>query len=111
MVCLTLAITAHFRARCVCIHENIAVSLASQTGMFPHRRKSNTNEKIIGCAIEVIKLSAQTMESVYRECMVVEMTNAGLRFEGERLIKLTYKGAPINSKCGGFTCEGIVVVG
>ena len=56
-------------------------------------------QKIIGCAIEVHKtLGAGLLESVYRECMIIEMRNAQLRFESERYINLTYKGVPINSK-------------
>ena len=56
-------------------------------------------ETIIGCAIEVHKtLGAGLLESVYRECMVIEMTQAQLRCHRERHIKLMYKGVPINSK-------------
>ncbi len=51
------------------------------------------------------------LESVYRECMIVEMKNAGLRFESERCINLAYKGVPINSKLRvDLLVEGIVVV-
>ena len=56
-------------------------------------------DTIIGCAIEVHKtLGAGLLESVYRECMIIEMTRAPLRFEQERSLKLTYKGAPINTR-------------
>jgi GxxExxY protein len=49
---------------------------------------------IIGCAIEVHRtLGAGLLESVYRECMIIEMTHAQLRFERERNIKLTYKAS------------------
>jgi GxxExxY protein len=55
-------------------------------------------EQIIGCAIEVHKiLGAGLLESVYRECMIIEMTRAPLCFERERSIKLMYKGAPVNT--------------
>lgn len=56
-------------------------------------------------------LGAGLLESVYRECLIVEMTNARLRFESERCIKLSYKGVPINSKLRlDLLVEGIVVV-
>jgi GxxExxY protein len=69
-------------------------------------------EKIIGCAIEVHKtFGAGLLESVYRECLAVELRNAGLCFESERCIKLTYKGVPINSNLFvDLIVEGIVVV-
>ena len=56
-------------------------------------------ETIIGCAIEVHKtLGAGLLESVYRECMIIEMTHVQLCFEREQQITLTYKGTPINSR-------------
>jgi GxxExxY protein len=69
-------------------------------------------ETIIGCAIEVHKtLGAGLLESVYRECMSIEMTHAQLRFEYERNIKLRYKGVPIHSSLRlDLIVEGIVVV-
>ena len=69
-------------------------------------------ERIIGCAIEVHKtLGAGLLESVYRECLIIELTNAGLRFESERHIRLTYKGVSINSKLRlDLLIEGTVVV-
>jgi len=57
-------------------------------------------QTIIGCAIEVHKtLGAGLLESVYRECLILEMRTAQLRFESERYINLTYKGIPINNSC------------
>ena len=69
-------------------------------------------ETIIGCAIEVHKtLGAGLLESVYRECMVIEMTHAQLCFERERHIKLMYKGVPINSRLQlDLIVEGLVIV-
>jgi len=55
-------------------------------------------EAIIGCAIEVHKtLGAGLLESVYRECMLIEMSRAQLSFESERCVKLTYKGIPLKN--------------
>ena len=69
-------------------------------------------ERIIGCAIEVHKtLGAGLLESVYRECMIIEMTHAQLCFEHERYITLMYKGVPINSRLRvDLIVEGLVIV-
>ena len=69
-------------------------------------------ERFIGCAIEVHKtLGAGLLESVYRECMCIELMSAGLQFESERQIQLNYKGTRINSKLWlDVLVEGIVVV-
>ncbi len=69
-------------------------------------------ETIIGCAIEVHKtLGAGLLESVYRECMILEMTHAQLCFERERHIALAYKGVPINSRLRvDLIVEGLVIV-
>lgn len=68
--------------------------------------------KIIGCAIEVHKtFGAGLLESVYRECLCIEMTNAGLRFESEQHVRLTYKGVTINSRLRvDLLVEGSVIV-
>src|SRR5687768_8869117 len=73
---------------------------------------NQVTETIIGCAIEVHKtLGAGLLESVYRECMIIEMTHAQLCFEQERRIKLTYKGVPVNSSLRlDLIVEGIVIV-
>jgi GxxExxY protein len=55
-------------------------------------------EKIIGCAIEVHRiLGPGLLESVYRECMVIEMGREHLRVESERHVPLDYKGQQISS--------------
>ena len=71
-----------------------------------------TIERIIGCAIEVHKLmGAGLLESVYRECMIVELRNAHLHFEAERCINLTYRGVPINTRLRlDLLVKGMVVV-
>ena len=54
--------------------------------MFPTPAEINqVTERIIGCAIEVHRtLGAGLLESVYRECMNIEMMSAPLRVESER---------------------------
>ena len=73
---------------------------------------NQVTETIIGCAIEVHKtLGAGLIESVYRDCMIIEMTHAQLCFERERNITLTYKGIPINSRLRlDLIVEGLVIV-
>ena len=73
---------------------------------------NQVTERVIGSAIEVHKtLGAGLLESVYRECMIVEMTRAQVCFEHERHVALTYKGVPINSSLRlDLIVEGIVVV-
>jgi GxxExxY protein len=54
-------------------------------------------DKIISCAIEVHRtLGPGLLESVYRECMMVELKNSHLRAENERHVMLEYKGQRIN---------------
>ena len=50
-------------------------------------------ERIIGCAIEVHRtLGPGLLESVYRECLIIELTTCQLRVESERRVPLEYKG-------------------
>ena len=69
-------------------------------------------EKIIGCAIEVHRiLGPGLLESVYRDCMIIEMRRHQLRVESERPVLLDYKGQRIK---GGLKLdllvEGCVIV-
>jgi GxxExxY protein len=53
-------------------------------------------EKIIGCAIEVHRiLGPGLLESVYRECLIIEMRRQGLSVDTERYLHLDYKGQRI----------------
>jgi len=53
-------------------------------------------ERIIGCGIEVHKtLGAGLLESVYRECLLIELRAAALHVVGEQWMKLKYKGTPL----------------
>jgi GxxExxY protein len=50
-------------------------------------------EKIIGCAIEVHRiLGPGVLESVYRECMIIELRRANLQVDIERHVSIDYKG-------------------
>lgn len=69
-------------------------------------------ERIIGCAIEVHRrLGPGLLESVYRECMVIELRESNLRVESERQVSLQYKGRPIRGALKlDLLVEGCVVV-
>src|SRR5687767_3495539 len=69
-------------------------------------------ERIIGCAIEVHKaLGSGLLESVYRECMIIELGTAQLRVESEQCVPITYRNRRIK---GGLKLdlrvEGLIVV-
>lgn len=54
---------------------------------------------IIGCAIEVHRtLGPGLLESVYRDCLFVELCSVGLRVQRERRVPLAYKGQRIGAK-------------
>jgi GxxExxY protein len=67
---------------------------------------------IIGCAIEVHRnLGPGLLESVYRECLIIELRAANLRVECEKRVELTYKGHKISSALKvDLLVEGCVVV-
>ena len=50
-------------------------------------------EKIIGCGLEVHRLLGPgLLESVYRDCMMIELRQQQLQVESEPLISFDYKG-------------------
>ena len=59
----------------------------------------DVTQTIIGCAIEVHRvLGPGLLESVYRECMTIEMTRVGLRVESELQVILEYKGQRVGGR-------------
>ncbi len=49
-------------------------------------------ERIIGCAIEVHStIGPGLLESVYRDCLVIEIRSQNLRVESERRVQLDCK--------------------
>ena len=61
---------------------------------------------VIGCAIQVHRtLGPGLLESVYRECMLIEMRANGLRVERERRVSLKYREQLIP---GGLTMDLVV---
>ena len=54
---------------------------------------------IIGCAIEVHReLGPGLLESVYQECLVVELKNANIDVESDRRVPIEYKGRRMRGK-------------
>lgn len=72
----------------------------------PSPQVDELTEKIIGCAIEVHRiLGPGLLESVYRECLIVELTQQGLRVDTELSLRLDYKGQRIG---GGLRLDLLV---
>jgi GxxExxY protein len=69
-------------------------------------------DKVIGCAIEVHRtLGPGLLESVYRECMIIEMLGQQLSVQSERHVPLEYKGQRIKGQLKlDLLVEGCVVV-
>ena len=68
--------------------------------------------KVIGCAIEVHRtLGPGLLESVYRECMLIELRREKLRVEIERRVPIVYRGQRIASDLKvDLLVEGAIVV-
>jgi GxxExxY protein len=55
--------------------------------------------RIIGCAIEVHRtMGPGLLESIYRECLLIELAVQGLDVECERMIAVDYKGRPLRAR-------------
>jgi GxxExxY protein len=55
--------------------------------------------QIIGCCIAVHKeLGPGLLESVYEECLAIELQNSGLNFKRQVHLPVMYKGEPTNQK-------------
>lgn len=68
-------------------------------------------EKIIGCAIEVHRtLGPGLLESTYESALCVEFQLAGLSFERQLIVPVTYKNQPIGDYRMDLIVEKQVVV-
>ena len=55
-------------------------------------------ERVIGCAIAVHReLGPGLLESIYRDCLVIELKAAGLRVEQEHCVCLHYRGERVST--------------
>ena len=63
----------------------------------PSPEVEELTEQIIGCSIEVHRnLGPGLLESVYRDCLIIEMRMQGLRIDSERRLAFDYKGQRIS---------------
>jgi GxxExxY protein len=54
------------------------------------------SERVIGCAIAVHRaLGPGLLESIYRQCLIIELKAEKIRAEQEQRVALTYRGEPI----------------
>ena len=61
-----------------------------------HDEVDRLAERVIGCAIEVHRtMGPGLLESIYRECLVMELATNNLRVELERPVAVDYKGRPL----------------
>ncbi len=67
--------------------------------------------RIIAAAINVHKaLGPGFLESVYEQALALELAAAGIRFESQKLIPVTYRGQPVGEHRLDLLVEGQVVV-
>src|SRR5688572_62166 len=75
-------------------------------------RMNSITEKAIGCGIEVHRaLGPGLLESAYEECLCYELSRAGLSFERQVPLPLTYKNVKLD--CGyrmDVVIEGLVII-
>ena len=77
---------------------------------FPEQKDPLT-EKIIGCAIEVHRtLGPGLMEVTYESAMAVELRLAGLIFERQLVVPITYKGQSVGDYRLDLVIEKSVIV-
>ena len=68
-------------------------------------------EKIIGCAMTVHRaLGPGLLESVYRDCLIIELATEKLRTECDKPVPLSYRGQPVSDLKLDLLVEGRVIV-
>lgn len=77
-----------------------------------HDQINVLTERVIGCAIEVHRtLGPGLLESIYRECLAMELAAHQLRFDSERHVPIEYKGQLVRGTLKlDLLVEGCVVV-
>ena len=73
---------------------------------------SDLKAAVIGCAIEVHRaLGPGLLESVYAECLALELAAAGLVYESQTLVPLVYRGQTLRTRLKlDFLVNGCLVV-
>jgi GxxExxY protein len=68
-------------------------------------------ERIIGAAITVHKaLGPGFLETIYEEALAAEFEHAGIRYERQKTVPITYRGKSVGEHRLDFLVEGCVVV-
>ncbi|MDP2320094.1 MAG: GxxExxY protein [Acidobacteriota bacterium] len=77
-----------------------------------HDQINALTDRVIGCAIEVHRhLGPGLLESIYRECLAMELAAHQVRFESERHVPIDYKGQRVRGTLKlDLLVEGCVVV-
>ena len=78
----------------------------------PDAAVDSIRERIIGCAIAVHRtLGPGLLESIYRECLAIELSVEGIQAERERRIRLQYRGQSVAGDLRlDLLVEGCVIV-
>jgi len=72
---------------------------------------ADITEKIIGCAFKIYnRMGFGFVESVYENCMMIELEKAGLQTEAQKNIKVFYDGKMVGHFAVDVLVEDIVVV-
>jgi GxxExxY protein len=73
--------------------------------------KDLLTERIIGCAIEVHRaIGPGLLEITYEAALAIEMTAAGLPFQRQIIVPVSYKGQPIGEHRLDFLVEDSVIL-
>ena len=76
------------------------------TGLIDRVKVNDLTGQIIGAAIEVHEvLGPGLLESVYEDCLEIELTQRNLSYERQKQIGLTYKGHSVGANLRVSTCR------
>jgi len=74
------------------------LSLGGQGGTIHRQQMNGISERVIGAAIEVHReLGPGLLESVYQECMLMELRERGMGFQAQVPVHIHYKGHKVDS--------------
>ena len=86
--------------------DAVSTDSASNTGPL-----ESLTEQIIGCAINVHRaLGPGLLESVYRDCLLIELTTEKLRAECDKPVPLSYRGQQVTNLKLDLLVEGRIIV-
>lgn len=71
----------------------------------------NITDKIIGCAYKVYnRMGFGFLEAVYERCLLIELKKAGVLFEPQRSITVSYDGEIVGEFVADILVENIIIV-